>query len=186
MPIAHTLRINGIPTTLYGSIDLLETRLVQIVGNLDPTTHGRLVAEHASLALLKHSDSCALLHDGPGIAAAALEALATVEPRRVAVIARRGTTDWHAQLADAGALILDGPERQLARSLADACLIVEQHHDGRPEAPHLACVPGPVLTAATAGSNRLLLHPDIEITPDLEQWAKRLQYIPHRQRHYSH
>lgn len=184
-PSRH-LRLSGVPVTLHGSLDLLETRLVQIAGNLDPTPHGRLVAEQASLALIEHSDSCALLHDGPGIAAAALDCLATAAPRRIALIARRGVTAWHRQLASAGALVLEGPERQLLRVLADACLIIEQHHDGRPDSPHIACTPGPILAAATTGSNRLLLHPDVEIVPDLEQWARRLRYIPARPRHYSH
>ncbi|MGO2773521.1 MAG: hypothetical protein ACTIB2_09000 [Brachybacterium tyrofermentans] len=179
------LTIGGITVHARGRLDLLETRLVHIAGSLDPTPHGSVVAEHAAIAIAAHSTSCALLDDGPGVAAAALDALMLAAPDRAVVVARRGVTDWHDSLAARGALILDGASALLLTELADTTLIIEQMHSEAPRSPHVACVPGPILTPATAGSNALLLHPDVEIVPDLELWARRLDYIPPRQRHVA-
>lgn len=179
------LTIGGIAVHARGRLDLLETRLVHIAGSLDPTPHGSTVAEHAALAVVERSTSCLLLHDGPGIASAALDALMLAAPDRAVVVARRGVTEWHESLAARGALILDGAAAPLLSLLADATLIIEQAHAGLPHSPHLAVVPGPILTPATAGSNALLLNPELEIVPDLEHWARRLGYIAQRPRHYA-
>lgn len=185
MPIPSRLTIDRVPVRAYGRLDLLETRLVHITGSLDPTPHAALVAERAAHAIVEHSDSCALLHDGPGVAAAAADALMLAEAPRVVMIARRGVTSWHETLAARGGLVLDGPLRPLMEHLADATLVVEQAHASRPDSPHVACVPGPILTPATAGSNALLLRSDIEIVAELDHWARRLRYAPQRERRYG-
>lgn len=133
--------------------------------------------------MVERSASCILVHDGPGIAMAALDALGAAPQPRAVVIARRGITDWHRTLASRGALVLEGPLRALLTHLADTTLVVEQALSGAPHTPHVAAVPGPILTPATAGSNALLLRSDVEIVPDLEAWARRLAYIPQRDRH---
>ena len=179
------LMINRAPVRAYGRLDLLETRLVHIQGSLDPTPHAVTVAERAALAVVNHSDSCVLLHDGPGVATAALDVLCLADPPRAVVIARRGITDWHEALAGHGALVIDGPLSHLLSHLADTTLIVEQAHAALPSSPHVACVPGPILTPATAGSNSLLLRSDVEIVPELEPWARRLHYISPRHRQYA-
>lgn len=179
------LVIGGIPVRAHGRLDLLETRLVHITGSLDPTIHGSTVAERAALDIVEHSDSCILIHDGPGIAAAALDSLTFTEPARAVIIARRGITNWHQTLASGGALILEGPLNPLLALLADAALIVEQAHAALPHCPYIACVPDPILTPATAGSNALMLRPDVEIVPELDQWARRLRYIAQRPRRYD-
>lgn len=179
------LTIGGITVHARGRLDLLETRLVHIAGSLDPTAHGSVVAEHAAMATIEHSTSCVLLHDGPGIAAAALDTLMLAAPDRAVVVARRGVTDWHDSLAARGALILEGASSQLLAQLADITLLIEQMHSGLPNSPRVACVPGPILTPATAGSNALLLHSDVEIVPDLALWARRLGYVQPRPRHYA-
>lgn len=185
MPIPTRLAINGLTVRARGRLDLLETRLVHILGALDPTPHGSLVAEHAALAVVEHSDSCVLLHDGPGIAGAALDALILAAPERAVVVARRGVTGWHETLASSGALVLEGPGGRLLGHLADTALVIEQAHSALPHSPHVACVPGPILTTATAGSNALLVRPDVEIVPELDQWARRLHYIAPRPRTYE-
>lgn len=185
MKSAATLQINGLDVAAFGSLDLLEARLVHVAGNLDPTAHGAHAAEQAALALMSHSDSCALVHDGPGIAAAALDALMLASPARLLVLARRGLTEWHFNLADRGALVLSGPIRQLVEALADTVLVVEQSHADLPRCGHIASVPGPILTPATTGSNALLLQAQVEIVPDLEAWARRLTYLLPRQRSYK-
>lgn len=185
MPIPTRLTLAGTPVRAYGRLDLLETRLVHIDGSLDPTPHAATVAEQAALAVVEHSDSCVLVHDGPGIAAAALDALSLTDPPRAVVIARRGITDWHETLAGRGALVLEGPLHHLQAHLADATLVVEQAHTALPASPHVACVPGPILTPATAGSNALLLRSDVEIVPELDRWARRLHYVPQRDRRYA-
>lgn len=88
------LVIGGIPVRAHGRLDLLETRLVHITGSLDPTIHGSTVAERAALDIVEHSDSCILVHDGPGIAAAALDSLTLTDPAR-----GRHRTAWNHQLA---------------------------------------------------------------------------------------
>ncbi|MGP5057003.1 hypothetical protein ACTXJ3_18210 [Brachybacterium paraconglomeratum] len=185
MPIPTRLAIDGLSVRAYGRLDLLETRLVHILGSLDPTPHGARVAEHAALAVVEHSDSCVLLHDGPGIAGAALDALTLSAPDRAVVIARRGVTPWHETLASSGALVLEGSASRLLAHLADAALVVEQAHSALPHSPRIACVPGPILTAGTAGSNALLVRPDVEIVPELDQWARRLHYTAQRPRQYN-
>ena len=129
------LTIGGIAVHARGRLDLLETRLVHIAGSLDPTPHGSTVAEHAALAVVERSTSCLLLHDGPGIASAALDALMLAAPDRAVVVARRGVTEWHESLAARGALILDGAAAPLLSLLADATLIIEQAHAGLPPLP---------------------------------------------------
>lgn len=62
---------------------------------------------------------------------------------------------------------------------------MEQAHAALPHCPYIACVPGPILTPATAGSNALMLRPDVEIVPELDQWARRLRYIAQRPRRYD-
>jgi hypothetical protein len=179
------LVVDGIGLRAAGRLDLLETRLVRIVGSLDPTPHGTLVAERAALAIIEHSDSCVLLHDGPGVSAAALDALTHGAPERAVIVARRGVTGWHDEHASNGALILDGPATPLLTQLADVALVVEQAHVALPGSPHVACIPGPILTPATAGSNALLIQPEVEIVPDLDQWARRLRYVAPRPRTYA-
>ena len=107
MPIPTRLAIDGLSVRAYGRLDLLEARLVHILGSLDPTPHGARVAEHAALAVVEHSDSCVLLHDGPGIPGAPHDALTLSAPDRAVVIARRGVTPWHETLASSGALVLE-------------------------------------------------------------------------------
>lgn len=185
MNSAATLQIAGTDVAAVGSLDLLEARLVHVAGNLDPTAHGAHAAEQAALALMNHSGSCALVHDGPGIAAAALDALVIASPARLVVLARRGLTEWHLDIARRGALVLDGPIRQLIEALADTVLVVEQSHAEVPRCGHIASIPGPILTPATAGSNALLLQAQVEIVPDLEAWARRLAYRFPRERSYK-
>lgn len=185
MPTPTRLAIDGLSVRAYGRLDLLETRLVHILGALDPTPHGSRVAEQAALAVVEHSDSCVLLHDGPGVAGSALDALVLSAPERAVVVARRGVTRWHEKLASSGALVLDGPAGRLLDRLADTALVVEQTHTALPHSPHVACVPGPILTTATAGSNALLVRPDVEIVPELDQWSRRLHYIAPRPRTYE-
>lgn len=180
------LVIDGAPVRAHGSLDLLETRLVEIHGNLDATPHGAAVAEYAALAIVEHSDSCVLVTDGPGVSAAALDALMHSAPRRVTVVARRGVTEWHEGLAARGALVLEGAARPLLDALSDVTLVIEQHHHQPPRSPRVACIPGPVLVPATAGSNALLLRPEVEIVPDIDVWARRLAYTPVRPRAISH
>lgn len=185
MPAPAPLSLGHTPVRAFGRLDLLETRLIHIEGSLDPTPHASMVAEQAALMVVEHSDSSVLLHDGPGIAAAALDALCLARSPRAVVIARRGITDWHETLADRGALVLEGPLRPLLKHLADTTLVVEQAHLAMPDSPHVACTPGPILTPATAGSNALLLRSEVEIVPDLDHWARRLHYIPQRERRYA-
>lgn len=173
-----SLVIDQDPAWGYGALPLLATTLVHIAGNIAPTRHGTLVAESAAHAVVEHSTATVLVNDGPGVSGAALEAISASSPDRLIVVARRGVTTWHRDLAQAGALVVEGRSSRLLAALADATLLVEQATPERPPGHRVACVPGPILTAATAGSNQLLLDATIEIVPDLTAWARRLAYLP--------
>jgi len=184
-PTARLL-IDDLDAVAHGSLDLLETRLVRVHGNLDATAYGTCVAERAAEAVIAHSSSSVLVDDGPGVSAAALEFMRAAAPRRLVVLARRGITGWHESLADLGALVLQGHHAALCDRLSDAVLVVEQHHSDAPRARHIAAIPGPILAAASAGSNALLLRGDVEIVPDLDAWARRLDYRPMPARSVHH
>ena len=78
-----------------------------------------------------------------------------------------------------------GVHARLVGAAHGTALVVEQAHAALPASPHVACVPGPILTPATAGSNALLLRSDVEIVPELDRWARRLHYVPQRDRRYA-
>lgn len=179
-----SLHIAGHAAHAIGPLHLLENHLVQIVGSLVPSPYGTLVAEAAVKAVLEHSLSTVIVHDGPGIATAALEAARLAAPDRLAVVARRSLETWHAALAREGTLILAGCGSVLD-ALTDLALIVEQPTTEKPEAAQVACVPGPILSPLSLGSNELLLDPTVEIVPDLEAWAHRLRYLEPRERAIS-
>lgn len=176
-----SLRIADRAAYAIGPLHLIENHLVQIAGSLTPTPYGTLAAETAARAVLEHSSSTLIVHDGPGVAAAALEVARLAAPDRLVVVARRAIEAWHATLATEGALVLDGHSATLG-VLTDTALIVEQPTTAKPEAARVACIPGPILSPLSAGSNELLLDPTVEVVPDLEAWARRLSYVAPRPR----
>lgn len=176
-----SLRISGYPARAVGRLDLLESHLVQIAGSLTPTPYGTLAAEAATRAVLEHSSSILVAHDGPGVAAACLDAARLMAPDRLVVLARGAVDSWHVTLASEGALVLEG-RKAILDALTDLALIVEQSTTDKPSAARVACIPGPILSPLSAGSNELLLDPTVEIVPDLEAWARRLVYAIPRER----